>query len=133
NNVFGYYIEITKANLHLVPAEYRRKQTTANGERFVVPQLEEYEAKVVGAEERLKAREAELYAQLVGEVAAQQARLGKTAAALARLDVLCALANFAEKHHYVRPQITRERRIVIRDGRHPVVEAMAGRAGFVPN
>jgi DNA mismatch repair protein MutS len=133
NNVFGYYIEVTKPNLHLVPADYRRKQTTANAERFVTPQLEEYEAKVVGAEERLKALEAQLFTALVSDIAAQQSRLGRTAAALARLDVLCSLASVAEKQQYVRPQLTRERRLVIRDGRHPVVEKMAERSGFVPN
>ncbi len=133
NNVFGYYIEVTKPNLHLVPAEYRRKQTTANAERFITPQLEEYEAKVIGAEERLRGLEYELFTRLVQEVAAQQARLGRTATALARLDVFCALATTAERHQYVRPQLSRSRRLVIRDGRHAVVEAMAGRTGFVPN
>jgi DNA mismatch repair protein MutS len=133
NNVFGYYIEITKPNLHLVPADYRRKQTMSNAERFVTPQLEEYEAKVVGAEERMRGLEYELFTQLVQAIAAQQARLSRTATALARLDVLCALATTAERHQYVRPQLSRGRRLVIRDGRHPVVEVMAGRAGFVPN
>ncbi len=133
NQVFGYYIEVTKPNLHLVPADYRRKQTMVNAERFVTPQLEEYEAKVVGAQERLRGLEYELFMQLVQEIAAQQARLSRTATALARLDVLCALATTAERHQYVRPQLTRSRRLTIRDGRHPVVEVMAGRAGFVPN
>jgi len=133
NNVFGYYIEVTKPNLHLVPAEYRRKQTTANAERFITPQLEEYEAKVVGADERLRALEYELFTNLVQEIAAQQARLSRTATALARLDVLCALATTAERYQYVRPQLSRSRRLVIGDGRHPVVEVMAGRNGFVPN
>ena len=133
NQVFGYYIEVTKPNLHLVPPEYRRKQTTANAERFITPQLEEYEAKVVGAEERVRALEFELFTQLVAEIAAHQARLSRTAAAIARLDVLCALATIAERHQYARPLLTRGRRVVIRDGRHPVVEVMAGRSGFVPN
>jgi len=133
NQVFGYYIEITKPNLHLVPADYRRKQTMANAERFVTPQLEEYEAKVVGAEERLRGLEYELFVQLVQEISTQQARLSRSATALARLDVLSALATTAERHQYVRPQLSRARRVTIRDGRHPVVEVMAGRAGFVPN
>jgi DNA mismatch repair protein MutS len=133
NQVFGYYIEVTKPNLHLVPADYRRKQTMVNAERFVTPRLEEYEAKVVGAEERLRGLEYELFMRLVGEIAAQQARLSGSAAALARLDVYCALAAAAERHHYTRPQLHRGRRIVIRDGRHPVVDVMAGRGGFVPN
>jgi DNA mismatch repair protein MutS len=133
NQVFGYYIEVTKPNLHLVTEDYRRKQTTANAERFITPQLQEYEARVVGAEERLRALEQQLFTRLVQDITAQQARLSRTAAALARLDVLCALAIVAERRRYVRPRLHRERRIVIRDGRHPVVEAMAGRSGFVPN
>ncbi len=133
NNVFGYYIEVTRPNLPLVPDDYRRKQTTVNAERFVTPQLEEYEAKVVGAEERLRKREIERFAELVEAVALEQSRIGRTAAALARLDVFGALATVAEKRQYVRPRLTHERRLVIRDGRHPVVEAMAGRSGFVPN
>ncbi|MCK6554588.1 DNA mismatch repair protein MutS [Candidatus Binatia bacterium] len=133
NQVFGYYIEVTRPNLPQVPADYQRKQTTANAERFTTPQLGEYEAKVVGAEERLRAREAEIFAALVADLAAQQERIGRTAATLARLDVLSALAAVAERHQYVRPQLTRDRRLVIRDGRHPVVEALAGRGGFVPN
>ncbi len=133
NNVFGYYIEVTKPNLHLVPSDYRRKQTTANAERFVTEQLEEYERRVVGAEERLRAREAELFAQLLERVCAHQAALARTAQALARLDVLCSLAEVAEQNRYVRPKLDRSRRLWIREGRHPVVEAMAGRQGFVPN
>jgi DNA mismatch repair protein MutS len=133
NNVFGYYIEVTKANLHLVPSDYRRKQTLANAERFVTPELETYEAKVLGAEERLRAREFELFSTLVAEIAAEQTRLGRTATALAQLDVLCSLATVAERQRYCRPQLTREPGLAIRDGRHPVVELMAGRGGFVPN
>src|SRR5262249_17243313 len=133
NQVFGYYIEITKPNLALVPPDYRRKQTMVNAERFVTAQLEEYEAKVVGAEERLRGLESELFTQLVQAIAAQQARLSRSAAALARLDVCCALATTAERRQYVRPRLSRERRLEIREGRHPVVEAMAGRGGFVPN
>jgi DNA mismatch repair protein MutS len=133
NRVFGYYIEITKANLHLVPDDYRRKQTTANAERFVTPQLEEYEARVIGAEDKLHALELQLFQELVGTIAAQQQRLSRTAAAIARLDVLTGLAIAAEKHRFTRPRLTRDRRIVIREGRHPVVERMAGRGGFVPN
>jgi len=133
NRVFGYYLEITKANLHLVPSDYRRKQTTANAERFVTPKLEEYEAKVVGAEDKLHALEQQLFHDLVGAIAAQQARLSRTAAAIARLDVLTGLAITAEKNRFVRPRLSRGRRIFIREGRHPVVERMAGRGGFVPN
>ncbi|MCX8071111.1 MAG: DNA mismatch repair protein MutS [Candidatus Binatia bacterium] len=133
NNVFGYYIEVTKPNLHLVPSEYQRKQTTANAERFVTPELQDYEHRILGAEERLRAHEAQIFAQLVDEAAAAQERLARSAGALATLDVLCALAAVAERHGYVRPRLHQGRSIRIRDGRHPVVEAMSGRAGFVPN
>jgi DNA mismatch repair protein MutS len=133
NQVFGYYIEVTKPNLHLIPADYRRKQTVANAERFVTPELQEYEAKILGAEERLAALEVELFEQLVTEVAGCHAALAATAGALARLDVFAALALVAERHQYVRPRLIRARRLAIEDGRHPVVELMAGRRGFVPN
>ena len=133
NQVFGYYIDVTKPNLHLVPAEYRRKQTVATGERFVTPELEQYEAKVLGAEERLGALEAQRFAELVGAVAAEHPSLSRTAAALARIDVVAALALVAERRRYTRPAVGRERRILIEDGRHPVVEVMAGREGFVAN
>ncbi|GIW45114.1 MAG: DNA mismatch repair protein MutS [Candidatus Binatia bacterium] len=133
NNVFGYYIEVTKPNLHLVPPEYRRKQTTANAERFVTPELEDYERRILGAEERLRSHEARLFAQLVDEAASAQARLARTATALATLDVFCSLASVAEKYRYRRPRLHHGRQIRIRDGRHPVVEAMVGREGFVPN
>ncbi|MBP1685463.1 MAG: mutS-1 [Deltaproteobacteria bacterium] len=133
NQVFGYYIEVTKPNLHLVPDDYRRKQTMVNAERFVTPQLEEYEAKIVGAEERLRALEFDLFSKLVTEIAEQQARLSRTAAAVARLDVFCAFATTAERQQYTRPRLHRDRHLDIREGRHPVVELMAGRAGFVPN
>jgi DNA mismatch repair protein MutS len=133
NQVFGYYIEVTKPNLHLVPEDYRRKQTIATGERFVTPALAEYEAKVLGAEERLGALEAQRFAALVRDAAAHHAALARTAAALARLDVFTALALVAERRRYTRPLLRRDRCIAIRDGRHPVVEAVAGREGFVAN
>ena len=133
NQVFGYYLDVTKPNLHLVPAEYRRKQTVATGERFVTPELEQYEAKVLGAEARLGALEAQRFAALVAEVGAEHVALSRSAAALARVDVFAGLARVAERHRYVRPAVGRDRRIVIEDGRHPVVEAMAGRDGFVAN
>jgi DNA mismatch repair protein MutS len=133
NQVFGYYIDVTKPNLHLVPPEYRRKQTVATGERFITAELAEYEAKVLGAEERLGAMEAELFAALVSAAAGEHAALTRTAAALARIDVFAALALVAERWRYVRPAVSRDRRIHIEGGRHPVVEAMAGREGFVAN
>jgi DNA mismatch repair protein MutS len=133
NNVFGYYLEVTKPNLHLVPPEYRRKQTIAGGERFVTPELEQYEARVLGAEERLGALEAQLFGELVAALAAEHAALSRSAAALARLDVFAALALVAERRRYTRPAVGRHRRIAIDEGRHPVVEVMAGREGFVAN
>ncbi|MDX2165580.1 MAG: DNA mismatch repair protein MutS, partial [Deltaproteobacteria bacterium] len=133
NNVFGYYIEVTKPNLHLVPAEYRRKQTIATGERFITDELAQYEAKVLGAEERLGALEAQRFTALVAAIGAEHAALSRTAAALARIDVLAALASVAERRRYTRPTLDRERRIAIVEGRHPVVEAVAGREGFVAN
>jgi DNA mismatch repair protein MutS len=133
NQVFGYYIEVTKPNLHLVPPDYGRKQTLANAERFVTPQLEEYERKILGAEERLTALEAQLFDDLVDGAAVEHASLSRTASALAVLDVLVALATVAERRGYCRPQLHRGRRMVIEGGRHPVVELMVGRQGFVPN
>jgi DNA mismatch repair protein MutS len=133
NQVFGYSIEVTKPNLHLVPQDFRRKQTLANAERFVTAELEELEAKVVGAEERLVALEAQLFEELVAVVAAEHAALSSTATALARVDVFAALALCAERHGYTRPRVTRDRRLRIGGGRHPVVEVMAGRSGFVAN
>jgi DNA mismatch repair protein MutS len=108
-------------------------RTLANAERFVSRKLEEYEAKVLGTQERLAALGVQLFEQLVSEVAARHASLSTTAAALGRVDVLAALAQVAERHCYARPTLTRERRLVIEDGRHPVVELMAGWQGFVPN
>jgi DNA mismatch repair protein MutS len=133
NQVFGYYIEVTKPNLHLVPADYRRKQTLANAERFVTAELEEHEGKVLGAQERLAALEAETFAALVSEVGAEHVALGQTASALARADVFVCLADVAARRRYARPMVTRERSLAIEDGRHPVVEVMAGREGFVAN
>ena len=133
NQVFGYYLEVTKPNLHLVPADYRRKQTIAGGERFVTPELEQHEARLLGAEARLGALEAECFAELLAAVAAEHGALSRTAAALARVDVFAALAQVAERRRYSRPAVGRHRRIVIEDGRHPVVEVMAGREGFVAN
>ncbi len=103
NKVFGYYIEVTNANLKLVPSDYQRKQTIAGGERFVTPELKEYEAKVLGAEERLCALEAELFVALVGEVSRHLPAIGSTARAFARLDTLRSLAEIAVDGRYVRP------------------------------
>ncbi len=133
NNVFGYYIEVTKANLGSVPEHYRRKQTTANAERFVTDELESYEAKVLGAEEKLTALEAEIFEALVTDLAQRHDSLGASARGLAQIDVFASLAQIADERDYVRPSVHSGRTLRIVEGRHPVVEVMAGRTGFVAN
>ncbi len=133
NKVFGYYIEVTKSNLAQVPDTYVRKQTMVNAERFITPELKEYERKIVGAEEKAVALEAELFEDLRQAVVAETDRLQRTASALADLDVLAAFAERALACDYVRPAITDANEIRIRDGRHPVVEQMPGAPRFVPN
>ncbi|MCT8336856.1 DNA mismatch repair protein MutS [Methanoculleus sp. Afa-1] len=132
NRVFGYYIEVTRPNLSLVPPEYERRQTTANGERYTIPELREKEAMIATAEERLTALEAEIYAELVRTLAAEVAALQATARAVGLLDVYAALAEVAARYGYTRPVIEENGRIVIRDGRHPVVERHLP-VPFVPN
>jgi len=133
NQVFGYYIEVTRANLNLVPENYIRKQTLTNAERFITPQLKEYESKVLGAEEKIKSLEYELFRHLRERVAGQNRRIQGTASALATLDALLSLAEVADKYGYNRPRITEEDEIVILEGRHPVVERMGQLEPFVPN
>ena len=132
NRVFGYYVEVTRPNLPLVPQDYERKQTLVGAERFVTPALKEHEARVLGAEERLRALEAHLFEALLDVAAARQPTLAHTAAALAALDAIAGLAEVAHRRGYVRPTIGRSTRLRVRAGRHPVVEAMTG-GGFVPN
>jgi DNA mismatch repair protein MutS len=131
NRVFGYYIEISKANLHLVPADYLRKQTIAGGERFTTPPLKEYEEKVLGADERILARELEIFEALRSSVAAEASRVQDTARALATLDVLAGLAETAAIADYTKPHLHEGDEFVVADGRHPVVERFAN--AFVPN
>lgn len=133
NSVFGYYIEITKSNLDKVPAHYIRKQTIANGERFITPELKEMEGKILGAEERSGKLEYELFQRVREEVLAQLPRLQQTAAALADLDVLAAFAETARLHNYCRPEIGDEGILEIREGRHPVLEQTLSEERFVPN
>ncbi|MEK6777135.1 MAG: DNA mismatch repair protein MutS [bacterium] len=133
NKVFGYYIEITRSNLGEVPEDYIRKQTLVNAERFITPELKEYEAKVLGAEERIIELEMELFAQVRESVSKEAPRVQKTAGALATLDAIGSLAEAARENRYVRPEINGEAGIVIREGRHPVIEAMEGADPFVPN
>ena len=133
NSVFGYYIEVTKANLDKVPAHYIRKQTIANGERFITPELKEMEGKILGAEERSVKLEYELFQRVREEVLGQMPGMQQTAAALAQLDVLAAFADTARLHHYCRPVVADEGVIHIRDGRHPVLEQQLIEERFVPN
>jgi DNA mismatch repair protein MutS len=133
NRVSGYGIEVTKPNLALVPTDYVRKQTLAGAERFVTVELKEQEQRLLGAEARLSQLEAALFAELVAAVAAHQRVLAENARAIAVLDVLAALADLAHDRGYVRPVLDRGDAIVIRDGRHPVVEMTLGGTAFVPN
>ena len=132
NKVFGYYVEVTKPNLPQVPPEYERKQTLVGAERFVTPALKEHEARVLGAEERLRTLEHHLFEELLDVVAAWHPTLARTADALATLDVVAALAEVAHRRGWVRPRLTREPALSIRGGRHPVVEAVSDEP-FVPN
>ncbi len=131
NQVFGYFIEVTNANLHLVPANYMRKQTLVNCERFVTEELQQYEEKVLGAEERIAVLEKELYVQVRKSVAIQGLRVQTTARLLGELDAYASLAEVALKNDYVRPVITDGDEIYIRQGRHPVVELQS--QPFIPN
>ena len=132
NRVFGYYIEISKANLHAAPDDYQRKQTIAGGERFTTPALKEYEAKVLGADERILERELEIFEDLRRRVAAEAPRIQDTARALATLDVLAGLAETAAIANYTKPHLHDGDEMVVADGRHPVVERFTADA-FVPN
>lgn len=133
NSVFGYYIEVTRANLERVPPHYQRKQTIANGERFITPELKEIESKILGAEERSAKLEYELFQQIREQVLAHLEALQQAAAALAQADVLAALAETARIHQYCRPEVRDEGLLHIRDGRHPVLEQTLLEERFVPN
>ncbi len=135
NNVFGYYIEITRANMHLAPQDYERKQTLANAERFTTPELKDYERKVLDAEEKILTLEKELFFSVRQKVAAQAQRIRATAGAVAELDVTAALAQVAAENRYRRPAFSETGEMRIMAGRHPVIEKLsdqeAGR--FIPN
>ncbi|GAB7016555.1 DNA mismatch repair protein MutS [Methanogenium cariaci] len=133
NRVFGYYIEVTKANLSLVPPEYLRKQTLSNGERFTLPELQEMEQKIAHAQERQSALEEELYADVIIRLKEAVSFIQTTAQAIARLDLFSALADAAAENGYARPVIEDSGRLLITDGRHPVVEESMSSVGFVPN
>ena len=133
NSVFGYYIEVTKANLDKVPPHYHRKQTVANGERFITPELKEMEGKILGAEERSVKLEYEIFQRVREEVLGQLPKIQQSASALAQLDVLASFAETARLHNYCRPQVADEGVLQIRDGRHPVLEQQLVEERFVPN
>jgi DNA mismatch repair protein MutS len=131
NNVFGYFIEVSKANLRNAPDHYERRQTLANAERFTIPELKEYEAKVLGAEERILALETEIFDGVRRQVAAETRRIQAVARAVAFLDVLAGFAETAARRNYCRPAVTEGDEILIRNGRHAIVEAAGER--FIPN
>jgi DNA mismatch repair protein MutS len=132
NRVFGYYIEVSRPNLPAVPADYIRKQTVAGGERFITPELKEYEEKVLRADERILEREGEIFELLRGRVAAAARRIQQTSGAAAVIDVLSALAEAASRYGYVKPRVGRSDGLVYREGRHAVMERVLPEA-FVPN
>jgi DNA mismatch repair protein MutS len=133
NSVFGYFIEITKANLGAVPADYIRKQTTVNGERFITPELKEFEAKVLGADERAKQLECQLFLKLREFTLGYLGPLQVTARAVARLDFIASLAETARLFGYCRPDVTAENLLHIVEGRHPVLDQNLTEEKFVPN
>jgi DNA mismatch repair protein MutS len=133
NAVFGYYIEISRTNLAAAPPHYVRKQTTAQGERFITPELKEMESKVVGAEEKITAREYELFCQVRDRVAEECRPVLQVAQAVARLDVVAALAEVAANNRYCRPVVDESSVLEIKAGRHPVVEKLSGQTVFIPN
>ena len=135
NQVFGFYLEISNPNLHLVPADFERKQTLANAERFTTPELKEYERKVLAADEKIAEIERRLFTELRSAVAEQSPRLRRTAAAIAQLDVLADLARLAAERNYARPEFSDDQELLIAGGRHPVIEQLLEQKGerFVPN
>lgn len=133
NKVFGYYLELTRTNAELAPAEYIRKQTLVNAERYITPELKEYETLVLNAEERIREIEGRLFRELCAQLGGAARRLLSSAQVLARLDVLASLAEAAARGGYVRPEVVAEDVLDIRDGRHPVVEQLLSGERFVPN
>ncbi len=132
-SVFGYYIEVSKANLSNVPANYIRKQTLVNGERFITPELKEYEATILGAEEKIKNLEYEIFLSIREKLLGYITYLQDVSKKIAELDCLLSLAEAAVKNNYIKPEITEDGVCVIKDGRHPVVEKSLGYNEFIPN
>jgi DNA mismatch repair protein MutS len=133
NRVFGYYIEVTKPNLHLVPEHYIRKQTLVGSERFITPELKDYENKVLGAEERLKNLEYEVFMEVLEEVSHSAERILKTSQAIGELDFLLSSSTVARRNNYTKPQVDSSGRIEISEGRHPVLERISFDEKFIPN
>ena len=133
NQVFGYYIEVSKANVAQVPEEYIRRQTLVNSERYIVPELKEYESLVLNARERLDELEKSLYRQVCSQIGESGAAISRLAAAIAQLDVFVSLGEVAVRNGYVRPHLNMGSVIEIKDGRHPVVEGVLAQGGYVPN
>ncbi len=133
NRVFGYYIEVSRANLNLVPSDYIRKQTLAEAERFFTPELKEYESLILNAQEKIADLEAATFRQICQQISAAGEHILVTARAIAKIDAFCSFAEVAAHHSYVRPKLTTEDIIDIKGGRHPVVERVIGSDNFVPN
>jgi DNA mismatch repair protein MutS len=133
NKVFGYYIEVSKSNLDLVPESYIRKQTLTGGERFFTPELKEYESVILNAQDRIVELETAIFRQVCQQIAAVGERVLSSAKALAEIDVFSSLAEVAVRYRYVRPELTGDDAITIKGGRHPVVERNMGSDGFIPN
>jgi DNA mismatch repair protein MutS len=133
NRVFGYYIEVSRANFNLVPPDYIRKQTLAEAERFFTPELKEYESLILNAQEKITDLESAIFRQLCQQIGAVGEQILATARAIAQIDVLCSLAEIAVRHGYVKPTLINNYAIDIKGGRHPIVEQSIGKDNFVPN
>ncbi len=133
NNVFGYYIEVSRANLAQVPDDYTRKQTLVNGERYITPELKEYESLILNARDRIAELEGELFRRVCRQVASASQRIQALAEIIADIDVFTALAEVAVRHNYVRPELNEGNAIEIKEGRHPVVERSLSGGSFIPN
>lgn len=133
NKVFGYYIEVTKSNLNLVPDRFIRKQTLTNGERYITEELKEIEDAILGSQEKLVDLEYKLFLEIRKKIAKEIPRIQKTAEIIANLDVFCSFAEVAEDLNYVRPIVDNSGELKIEEGRHPVIEKMISSGNFVPN
>jgi len=133
NKVFGYYIEVTKSNLSLVPEDYIRKQTLVGCERYITDELKKIEDTILGAEEKVVQLEYDLFMEIKGRIVNEVERIKNTASALSEIDALCSLAEVADRENYCKPDVNTNDVINIKDGRHPVVEKMLGQGEFVPN